>query len=201
MLGSTEHAEPITWAAAAASLDSFDGLFWAGGHGEGMGVLLNGTASLQLARDFWLLRRPVAAICHGVLVLSRAGLLHGVATTGLPAWLEAQAHLLTSYVAGLGAYQLATTNGQFTEHEILAQLGSDAESYVHSPLDILAPLVPGTATNHRHAFIAEDPGQAYVSARFWGDAYLLAQRFATLLDAGTRAQARAPPASTSAPLS
>ena len=38
-------------------------------------------------RRFWALRRPVCAVCHGVLVLVRAGVLEGFTTTTVPQYM------------------------------------------------------------------------------------------------------------------
>ncbi len=44
----------------------------------------------------------------------------------------------------------------------------------------MAPLAPGTLTSHEHTFLVEDGH--YLSARFWGDAYAFALRFARKLN-------------------
>jgi hypothetical protein len=149
-----------------------------------MEELLEKATPLAILRDFWTTypNKPVAAICHGVLLMARSGLLGSVHTTGLPRWLEAQAYYLTKYAAGLGGYQLKTTYGEYTEDEILRKMkaSQSAHLYVHSPFDPLAPLLPGTSEDHSHAFIHEDG--RYVSGRFWGDAFMLAQRLAAKLN-------------------
>ena len=50
--------------------------------GEAPAGLLRHGAVLQLVRDFVARRKPVAAICHGPLVLAAAGVLQGRRATG-----------------------------------------------------------------------------------------------------------------------
>nr|WP_243875933.1 DJ-1/PfpI family protein [Streptomyces sp. 846.5] len=129
--------------------------------------------------EFWRLGRPVAAICHGPLVLARAqdpatgrSVLHGRRTTCLPEYLERSAYLLTAW--RLGRYY--RTYPAYVQDEIAAALASPAD-FRRGPR---TPSQRGTATDHRPAFVVEDGN--YLSARWPGDAYLFAERFLAMLE-------------------
>src|SRR5947207_537551 len=69
-------------------------------------------------REFWELQRPVGAICHGVLVLARAGVLGGARTTCLTKSMERSAYLLTAWK--LGRYY--RTYPAYVQDEVVAAL-------------------------------------------------------------------------------
>jgi putative intracellular protease/amidase len=169
---------PVSWRALEPA--SFDGLLLPGGHAPGMRQYL-GSAQLQdkVAR-FWALERPVAAICHGVLVLARArdprsgrSVLADRRTTCLPRYMERGAYLATAW--RLGRYY--RTYPAYVEDEVKASLRS-AGQFVRGP----RTTARGSATDDSHAFVVQDGG--YLSARWPGDAYLFARRFHAMLTAG-----------------
>jgi len=150
-----------------------------------MSSLLDNSVIQEKVAEFWALKRPVGAICHGTLLLARSkdssgkSLFHDKSTTSVPSWLESQAYAITKYVYGLDNYQLSTTNNSYVEPEIRHALDTH-EQYFSGPVDLLAPLLPGSRTSHTHAFVHRD--RNYLSARFWGDAYLFALTFARMLN-------------------
>ena len=158
---------PLAWRDLVPA--SFDALLLPGGHAPGMRQYL-GSASLQATiAAFWDLERPVAAICHGVLPLARAGVLRGVRTTCLPKYMERSAYLATAW--RLGRYY--RTYPAYVEDEVRA-----SGALVERGPRVLSKR--GTATDETPAFVVLDG--RYVSARWPGDAYLFARRFLTLLD-------------------
>ena len=170
-----EFQAPVAW--GDIEPEAFDGLILAGGHAPGMRQYL-GSAELQAkVREFWALERPVGAICHGVLVLARSGVLGKSRTTCLPKPMERGAYLLTAWRHG----RYYRTYPAYVEDEVVAAL-DDRKQFDGGP----PALRRGTATDHRHAFVVEDG--RYVSARWPGDAYLFAQRFEALLSGGPRPQ-------------
>lgn len=213
MIQSEEYLHPISFHDLIHAenenirINQFDGVFIGGGHHPVMSTLLNAHVLHEAVRHYWTLNKPVAAVCHGVLVLSRAGIFntYTLNTTAVPRYLEAQGYLLTKYLAGMGDYQLSTTLQRYTQDEIedaiykgITQTPFDAPQQQHDdasntsqstptshfisgPYDLLAPLMPGSLHDHTHAFIVED--NHYLSGRFWGDAYLLALRFAAKVEA------------------
>jgi putative intracellular protease/amidase len=168
-----EFSAPVAW--GDVDPEAFDGLVLAGGHAPGMRQYL-GSAELQRkVAAFWALERPVGAICHGVLVLARSGVLATSRTTCLTKPMERGAHLLTAW--RLGRYY--RTYPAYVQDEVVAALDDRGQFELGPPA-----LRRGTATDHRHAFVVEDG--RYVSARWPGDAYLFAQRFEALLSDGPR---------------
>ncbi len=130
--------------------------------------------------DFWALDRPVGAICHGVLVLARTvdpatgrSLLYGHRTTCLPKYMERSAFLATAW--RLGRYY--RTYPEYVEDEVRDALRDDSD-FVRGPR-VLSKR--GTEADDGPAFVVEDG--RYVSARWPGDAYLFAKRFAARLAA------------------
>lgn len=67
----------------ACNEDAYDGLLIPGGRAPEY-LRLN-PAVLQLVRDFDEAKKPIAAICHGLQILSAAGVLKGRTCTAYPA--------------------------------------------------------------------------------------------------------------------
>ena len=178
-----ELAASPAFAATEAWIDldvvRYDALLLPGGHAPRMRQYL-GSPVLQLrVAEFWALERPVAAICHGVLVLARAtdeagrSLLAKRRTTCLPKYLERSAFYATAWRRG----RYYRTYPAYVEDEVRAALEDPDRQFDRGPR-----MLPrrGTRDDHRRAFVVEDG--RYVSARWPGDAYLFAERFAALLD-------------------
>jgi putative intracellular protease/amidase len=153
---------PLAW----DSLDpgAFDGLILPGGHAKGMRQYLGSEVLQAKVAEFWKTERPVGAICHGVLVLARAGVLTGRRTTCLPAYLEGLAYYSTVWRRG----RYYRTYPKYVETEVRK---SGAKFKMGPP----TPMVRGTAKMNWPAFVVEDGN--YVSARWPGDAYLFAKKF------------------------
>ncbi|MCU1455232.1 MAG: thiamine biosynthesis protein ThiJ [Acidimicrobiales bacterium] len=165
---------PITWAQIEPA--HYDGLLLPGGHAPGMRQYL-GSALLQgKVAELWALERPVAAICHGVLVLARTvdptgrSVIAGHRTTCLPKTMERSAYLATAW--RLGRYY--RTYPAYVEDEVRAAL-DDPSQLEPGPRSLRR----GTAVDDGPAFVVEDG--RYLSARWPGDAYLFARRFLDLL--------------------
>jgi putative intracellular protease/amidase len=160
---------PIAWSAVAPG--DFDALLLAGGHAPGMRQYLGSETLQAKVVEFAKLGRPLAAICHGVLVAARArdpetgqSVLHARRTTCLPKWMERSAWAMTAWK--LGRYY--RTYDAYVEDEVRAALAAPA-LFARGPFD----LARGTATDDGPAFVVEDG--AYVSARWPGDAYAFAR--------------------------
>jgi putative intracellular protease/amidase len=161
---SPEFRAPVAWSALRA--EDFDALFLAGGHAPGMRQYLGSPELARFVADFWATGRPVGAICHGVLVLARAGVLAGKRTTCLPKYMERSAYLSTFW--RLGRYY--RTYPAYVEDEVRAALSS-GDDFVRGPR-VLSKR--GTRDDDTHAFVVEDG--AYVSGRWPGDSYLIAKK-------------------------
>ena len=181
MLTDGAYRHPLRWSDIdLGASDGFDGLILPGGHAPGMRQYL-GSALLQAkVAAFWNLGRPIGAICHGVLVLARStdprtgrSVLSDRRTTCLTKQMERTAYWLTAWK--LGRYY--RTYPEYVEDEVRAVLRSGGQ-FVRGPR---AGSRRGTDADDEPAFVVEDGN--YVSARWPGDAYLFAKRFAALLTA------------------
>ena len=167
---------PIAWDTIEPA--AFGGLLLPGGHAPGMRQYLGSEALQAKVAAFWALDRPVGAICHGVLVLARArdprtgkSVLAPCRTTCLPKYMERSAYLITFWK--LGRYY--RTYPEYVEDEVKSALADPAQ-FERGPRVLRAH---GTDDDDTAAFVVEDG--RYVSARWPGDAYLFAKRFARLL--------------------
>ena len=172
-----EFRAPLAWPDLKPEV--FDGLILPGGHAPGMRQYLGSDLLRRTVAQYWLLGRPVGAICHGVLVLARTrdpttqrSLLYGRRTTCLPKYMERSAFLATSW--RLGRYY--RTYPAYVEDEVRDALRDPAD-FVRGPR-VLSKR--GTDDNDGPAFVVENGN--YVSARWPGDAYLFAKRFADRLE-------------------
>lgn len=176
----TRFSAPLSW--RELDVRAFDGLLLPGGHAPGMRQYLGSTELQQRIAAFWATGRPVAAICHGVLVLARStdpasgrSVLAGKRTTCLPKYMERGGFLATAW--RLGRYY--RTYPAYVQDEVTGVL-NDAAQFQRGP----RTLRRGTRTDHAHAFVVEDGN--YVSARWPGDSYLFAQRFIAHLEQAAR---------------
>jgi putative intracellular protease/amidase len=177
MLSDEQFRAPLAWADVAPH--EFDGLILPGGHAPGMRQYLGSELLRGKVAEYWGLGRPIGAICHGVLVLARTSdpttkqsVLYGRRTTCLPKYMERSAFLTTAW--RLGRYY--RTYPAYVEDEVRAAL-RDRADFLRGPR-VLSKR--GTETDDAPAWVVEDAN--YLSARWPGDAYLFAKRFAALLE-------------------
>jgi putative intracellular protease/amidase len=177
MAASAPFRQPIAWAEVDPT--GFDGLLLPGGHAPGMKQYLGSSLLQDKVAAFWRTGRPVGAICHGVLVLARAidpstgkSVLHATRTTCLPKYMERGAWLLTRWT--LGRYY--RTYDVYVEDEVRVALTDPKAQFARGPFVLQKR---GTDGDDKPAFVVEDG--RYVSARWPGDAYLFARRFAARL--------------------
>jgi len=173
---------PVTWASCEAS--AFDALFLAGGHAPGMKQYLGSEVVQHLTAAMFATPRPIAAICHGVLVAARSkradgtSVLHGLRTTCLPKYMERSAYLATFWRRG----RYYRTYPMYVEDEVRAALAQPGD-FERGPRELSRR---GTRDDDTHAFVVEDG--RYLSARWPGDAYLIAKKLISqLATAGARA--------------
>ncbi|HZS41837.1 MAG TPA: type 1 glutamine amidotransferase domain-containing protein [Polyangia bacterium] len=172
LLNASEFNRPVAW--SSLDVKAYDALLLAGGHAPGMRQYLGSEILQAKVAEFWKLERPVAAICHGVLVLARAkdpatgkSVLARARTTCLPKYMERSAYLLTAWK--LGRYY--RTYPAYVEDEVKAALDDAQAQFVRGPRVLTKR---GTADDDRAALTVEDG--RYVSARWPGDAYLFARK-------------------------
>ncbi|PZS13791.1 MAG: thiamine biosynthesis protein ThiJ [Pseudonocardiales bacterium] len=165
---------PVPW--AALRMSDYDGLVLPGGHAPGMRQYLGSRLLRDKVAGFWQLERPVAAICHGVVVLARTpdprtgrSVLADQLTTCLPKYMERSAFYVSAW--RLGRYY--RTYPEYVEDEVRAAAGS----FERGPWVLRRR---GKIDDDRPAFTVRSG--RYLSARWPGDAYLFARQFADMLE-------------------
>jgi putative intracellular protease/amidase len=163
---------PIAW--RDIDVDACGAMLLPGGHAKGMRQYLEGVDLFAKAAAFARTGKPMAAICHGVLVLARArdpqtgeSVLAARRTTCLPKYMERSAWLSTAWK--LGRYY--RTYDAYVEDEVCAALVDPGRQFERGPRVLFRK---GTMDDDAAAFVVEDGN--YISARWPGDAYLLAKR-------------------------
>lgn len=164
-----EFVAPRRW--ADGRVDDFDALLLAGGHAPGMRQYLGSAVVQAITSAFFAADKPVAAICHGVLVAARSqrdgrSVLHGRRTTCLPKYMERSAYLATFWRRG----RYYRTYPAYVEDEVIAALAAPTD-FARGPRELSRR---GTRDDDSAAFVVEDG--RYVSARWPGDAYLFAKK-------------------------
>ncbi len=154
--------------------EDFDAILLPGGHAQGMQQYLESTSLRHIVAEMMRLDRPVAVICHGVIVLARTQLdasgksaLRGRRVTGLPKYMERVAYWLTAWK--LGRYY--RTYPAYVEAEVRAAV-ADTGRFERGPIRVFAR---GTDAEDRAAFVVEDGN--LIAARWPGDAWHLAKGF------------------------
>lgn len=183
MAGHPNFRAPLSWKDIDAA--RFDGAILVGGEGPGMVEYCRSTELPEKIAPFFLEEKPVAALCHGVIIAAHArdpktgkSVLAKRRTTTLPKFLE-RAGRVGFFLAGRPAiYDF------YAEDVVRAALDSQ-EQFVRGPLS----LAKGTLDDDRHAHVVEDGN--YVSARWPGDAFAMARRLLTRLRAAADARALA----------
>jgi putative intracellular protease/amidase len=189
---------PLTW--RQARREDFDGLLLPGGHrARGMREYLESDILQKLVSKFFAAGRPVAAICHGVLLAARSrtadgrhSVLSGRRTTALTWALERKGWMAgrifrfwdpTYYrtyddgpgnPAGFMSVQQEVTRALARPEDFL-DVPTDAPDYRRKT----GGIVRDTFDDDRPAFVVRDGN--YVSARWPGDAHTFARRFAEVL--------------------
>ena len=175
MCASPAFQQPFAYADVVP--DKFEALLIPGGHAQGMRTLLESPYSTEIARHFFARNKPVAAVCHGVLLLARTrdphsgrSVLHGRKTTALPANMELLAWYTTAPF--LGRYY--RTYPQSVEAEVKAALAAPGDF-------ARGPLLPRreSRANSGIGFTVRDGN--YLSARWPGDCHTFAEQFVQLV--------------------
>ena len=157
----------------------FDALLLPGGHDKGVREYLESKTLQEQVVNFFKAQKPVAAICHGVLVAARSkdpatqrSVLYDYKTTALLASQERMAYRLTQF--WLKDYYL-TYPGITVEQEVKAALPGK-KSFVRGP----APLFRDDLTHLKRGFTVRD--RNYLSARWPGDVYNFVLEFINMLE-------------------
>lgn len=174
MEASAAFAAPLAWEAIATL--AYDALLLPGGHAPGMRSYLESPLLQRATAESFAAGRPVAAICHGVVLAARSrrvdgrSVLHGRRTTALPRRMELTAWWLTR--AWLGSYY--RTYPATVEGEVTAAL-AETSHFERGPASLRRD-APGRLDR---GFTVRDGN--YLSARWPGDAHRLAAELAAML--------------------
>lgn len=158
-----------------------DALLLPGGHAQGMRPYLESPILQALVGRMFADQRPVAAICHGVVLAARSrfpgshrSVLYGRKTTALTRPQEMLAyHLTRGY---LGTYY-RTYPETTVEEEVISVLAAPED--FERGHGWVPPTTRDSPSNLDAGFIVRDG--TYLSARWPGDAHLFGQTFARML--------------------
>eukprot|EP01118_Nematostelium_gracile_P005284 TRINITY_DN1659_c0_g1_i3.p1 TRINITY_DN1659_c0_g1~~TRINITY_DN1659_c0_g1_i3.p1 ORF type:complete len:201 (-),score=46.56 TRINITY_DN1659_c0_g1_i3:69-671(-) len=162
---------PITW--DSIDVTQFDGLLLSGGHAPGVKQYLGSELLQSKVSEFWKLKRPVGAICHGVVLLCRCrddagfSVLKNKKTTTLTRPQESTAYYLTKWKLG----KTYRTYEAYCEDEVKQNLEDPEKQFQRGPFSVAR----GNAFDDQAAFVCEDGN--YISARWPGDAFLYSRKF------------------------
>lgn len=168
MADSEPFRAPRPWSELSAT--DFDALLLPGGHAPGVREYLEDTHLQAVVADFFTADKPVAAVCHGPVLLARSttsdgtSVLRGRTATCLPAWMEWSAYLLTFWKMG----RHYRTYPQTVQAEVRAALGPTG-TFARGPLH----------NDYSRPFIVEDGN--LITGRWPGDSDALGKALAARL--------------------
>ena len=198
MIADVSYSTPLRWDAVDTS--AFDGLLLPGGHrARGMREYLESKTLQEYVVDFFEAEKPVAAICHGVLLAARSiskrtgrSVLHGYRTTALTWALEQSAWKVARITRFWDPNYYRTYLEQAGQSDGYMSVQQEVTRALARPEDFLdvskadpdysrktSGLQRDSVTNVRPAFVVQD--RHYVSARWPGDVHTFAKAFAGLL--------------------
>ena len=189
---------PLGW--ADIDSDGFDALLLPGGHrARGMRPYLESDVLQGAVARVFRDDKPVAAICHGVLLVARStdsatghSVLHGRRTTALTWALEHRAWSVARVIRFWDPGYYRTYNEEPGQPSGYMSVQQEVTRLLAQPDDFLdvTPDTPDAAlkssgrardtiSDERPAFVVQDGN--YVSARWPGDVHTFAKRFASIL--------------------
>jgi len=198
MIADPNYRAPLRWDAVDAS--AFDGLLLPGGHrARGMHDYLESETLHRHVASFFEAGRPVAAICHGVLLAARSvskrtgrSVLYGYRTTALTWALERSAWTVARIARFWDPNYYRTYLEQAGQPEGFMSVQQEVTRALARGEDFLdvpktdpdyrrktSGLQRDTLEDARPAFVVRD--RNYVSARWPGDAHTFATTFADML--------------------
>jgi putative intracellular protease/amidase len=159
--------------------EQFDGIYLPGGHDKTVKPYLESVLLQQIIVEFFQAKKMVAAVCHGVVLVSRSinpstkkSVIHDFKTTELLNIQEKLAYQLTRW--WLGEFYLTYPNIT-VEDEVTSALASPT-LFFKGPL----PLFRDSKTNLSAGFVVKD--RNYLSARWPGDIYNLSSAMIKFLN-------------------
>jgi putative intracellular protease/amidase len=198
MIADPSYSKPLRWDSVDPS--SFDALMLPGGHrARGMRDYLESATLQRHVADFFEAQKPVAAICHGVLLAARShsaktgrSVLYGYKTTALTWALENSAWKLARITRFWDPdyyrtylEQAGDPDGYMSvQQEVTRALADPGDFYDVSKTDPeyrrkASGLQRDSMDDARSAFVVQD--RNYISARWPGDVHTFAKALAGLL--------------------
>jgi putative intracellular protease/amidase len=198
MTADPRYLAPLRWEAVDAS--AYDGLLLPGGHrARGMRGYLESKILQDIVVRFFEETKPVAAICHGVLLAARSiskktarSVLWGYQTTALTWAFENSAWSVARFTRFWDPdyyrtypEQAGQPRGYMSVQQEVTRALARAEDFRDVPSDDphyrrkTSGLVRDTSDDETAAFVVQD--RNYVSARWPGDVHTFAKTFAGLL--------------------
>lgn len=165
------------WSYEQVGVEDVDAFLLPGGHAPGMKVYLESSRLQELVSTAFARQMPVGAICHGVVLASRArrpdgrSVLYGLRTTALTRSLELGAWALTAL--WLGDYY--RTYPITVQQEVTNALAKP-EDFQIGP----APILRDAPGHLDRGFAVRDA--MYLSARWPGDAHRFASEYVAMLE-------------------
>jgi len=197
MIADPAFLKPLRWEDVSAA--EFDGLLLPGGHrARGMREYLESPVLQRLIAEFFAADKPVAAICHGVLLAARSrdaagkSVLYGRKTTALT-WTQERLAAATGRIVRFWDPDYYRTypdkpgqpRGYMSVQQEVTRALANPEDFLDVPAN--APdrrkktggLSRDSMTDARPAWVVCDGN--YVSARWPGDVHTFARRFSEVL--------------------
>lgn len=188
---------PLPWDAIDST--SFNGLLLPGGHcARGVRVYLESERLQAVVAEFFAADKPVAAICHGVVLAARSrgtdghSVLRGRRTTALTWALEKSAWSLTRLTRFWDPNYYRTyleepgqPTGYMSVQQEVTRALAKPDDFLDVPRDAphyrskTSGMVRDSDTDDTPAFVVRDGN--YLSARWPGDVHRFAREFAGLL--------------------
>lgn len=157
----------------------YDAIYLPGGHDKAVKEYLESEVLQLLIANFFKSNKPVAAVCHGVVLVARSinpdtnkSVIHNYQTTCLLKSQEMSAYNMTRL--WLKDYYL-TYPGTTTEGEVRAVL-SNQDNFKKGP----TPFLKDNDKHMKRGFVVKD--RNYISARWPGDIYNLSYGFLKMIE-------------------
>ncbi len=200
MIADPAFLKPLRWEDVSAA--EFDGLLLPGGHrARGMREYLESPVLQRLIAEFFAADKPVAAICHGVLLAARSrdaagkSVLHGRKTTALT-WTQERLAAATGRIVRFWDPDYYRTypdkpgqpRGYMSVQQEVTRALANPEDFLDVPANApdrrkkTSGLSRDSMTDARPAWVVCDGN--YVSARWPGDVHTFAKRFSEVLATG-----------------
>lgn len=176
MQQSQEFSKPLKY--SEITEPNFDAIYLPGGHDKGVKQYLESELLQRLIVEFFKTQKPVAAICHGVILAARSidpktkkSVLYHYQTTSL---LKSQ-ELLAYQMTRLWLKDYYLTYPEITvEDEVKSQL-SKSDNFIPGP----NPMLRDSDKHLSRGFIVKDKN--YLSARWPGDIYKFTSELLSML--------------------